>query len=275
MQKIKPDTEALNAYVDGELDKDSAANVARAVAGDPVMARKVATLTDLRSTLVGSIDIPDLQIDDLVPAVDVGIAGRGSRHGHGKWMAIAACLAGFLAVGAFMYRDMVEQPGPEAWVASVLTTHDLWRLQDAKTNPASLQSANFPPSELTRLVYVPDLTSARLQMAYVNPRHLINGVEFFVAGYVGTRGCKITLAARTTMGVLDENMRDIGNPDLRGIAWNAGPLDYVLMSQGMDDDRFELIAKTVRESSLNHQPVSSKTRVALGISREMSAPCTA
>jgi len=103
----------------------------------------------------------------------------------------------------------------------------------------------------------------------------VDGVEFFVAGYAGTRGCKITLVAQRAGGLLDQTIRSIGNSDLRAVAWNAGLLDYVLMSQGMDNNRFELIAASIRKSSLNHQPVGSNTRVALSMSRNKSAPCTA
>ncbi|MBT4889719.1 MAG: hypothetical protein HON65_09220 [Rhodospirillales bacterium] len=270
---MRPDTETLNAYVDGELDKENASKVARAVADDPVLARKVAILTDLSSSLAESIDTPDLQIEDLVPTVDNSKIKRGSRHGFGKLMAIAACLAGLLIIGPLIYRDMVVQGDPESWTVSVLAEHNFWNIQDAKSKTPTIHLSEFLSGELSKLVYVPDLSSARLKMVYVNPLNLETGAEHFVVGYAGTRGCKITMVAQAAMGILDEKARNIPDPKLHVIAWNAGPLDYILMSQGMDKDRFELIAKTVRQSSLNHQPVNSETRVALGISRETSVPC--
>ena len=275
MQKIKPDTESLSAYVDGELDKDDAADVARTIANDPVIARKVATLTGLRSALSECIDVPDLRIEDIAMAADAGISKSGSRHGYRKWLSIAACLAGLLIIGTSLHHDWNKQSVPKVWFAPILAAHDLWSLQDAGTETTSFQPVDYLSSELTRLIYLPDLTSAKLQIVYVNSRHRVDGVEFFVAGYAGTRGCKITLVAQSARGLLDETMHSIGNPDLRAVAWNAGLLDYVLMSQGMDDNRFELIAASVRQSSLNHQSIGSNTRVALSMSRNKSTPCVA
>lgn len=270
-----PDTETLNAYVDGELDKESAAKVARAVADNPILARKVSILTDLRSTLAESINAPDLNIEDLVPLEESTKISPKSRLGFKRTMTIAACLAGLLIIGPLIYRDLLIQDDPQSWTKPVLAEHNLWNIQNAKSKTPTVHLSDFLSGELAKLVYVPDLSSAQLQMVYVNPLNQETGSEHFVVGYAGTRGCKITMVAQAAMGFLDEKARNIMDPNLRVIAWNAGPLDYILMSQGMDIDRFELIAKTVRQSSLNHQPVNSETRMALGISRETSVPCAA
>lgn len=275
MQNEKPDIETLNAYVDGELDKEDAAFVASAAAHDPIVARKIATLANLRSTLSETFIAPEPTISELVSRIEEKPTERDDRSGKSTWMAIAACLAGLLITGVFLYTNEDAQPGFITWASPVLEAHNLWELPGNGEEPVSLKSVNFLSNELAKLVYVPDLSSARLNMVYVKPDHYAGGVNLFVAGYAGTRGCKITLVARKALGVLDENMRDIGKPDLRALAWNAGPLDYILMSQGMDNDRFELIASTVRKSSLSHQPIESQTRIALGISRELSTPCTA
>lgn len=271
---MKPDIELLNAYVDGELSKDAATSVARAVANDPTVARKVAALTDLRSALSDSICVPDMRIDDFVSIQAAKTRRFGTGGGNHKWFAIAACLAGLLIIGMSGYRNTTGRMS-EAWIFPVLAVHDIWSLESASANATSIQPINSLSNELSRLVYVPDLTSARLQMVYVNPEHRVGDTNFFVAGYAGTRGCKITLVAQIAKGMLDDNPRNIGITKLRAIAWNAGPLDYILMSQGMDNGRFELIAATVHESSINHHPVNAQTRVALGLSRELSAPCAA
>ena len=43
--------EQLNAYVDGELPPDEAADVAEAIAREPVLAREVAALTALKASV--------------------------------------------------------------------------------------------------------------------------------------------------------------------------------------------------------------------------------
>ncbi|MBT3305927.1 MAG: hypothetical protein HN377_05525, partial [Alphaproteobacteria bacterium] len=50
--------EILNAYVDGELDSASTAEVARAVAEDGELARQVAAISRLRSVLADSLEAP-------------------------------------------------------------------------------------------------------------------------------------------------------------------------------------------------------------------------
>ena len=62
MKEPRVSFEMLNAYVDGELDAETAADVAAAVAGDPVLAREVSALSRLRSTVANSIDVPPLAI---------------------------------------------------------------------------------------------------------------------------------------------------------------------------------------------------------------------
>jgi len=269
---MKPDANALNAYVDGELDRDDAAAIARAVAGDPVLARKVAALSNLRSTLAESVEIPDLDINDLVSVENTNVAD-GKNNFINKKFALAACLAGLLVAGSYLYRDLTTQIVSDDWTTPVLAANNLWSLDNPTAETASVHTVGAVSGELAKLVYVPDLTSAKLQMVYVNSHHVTDGAALYVAGYAGTRGCKITLVAQTATGQLDGVMRDISTQELHAFAWNAGPLDYVLMSQGMESKRFELIATTVRQSSIDHQPVSSETRIALGISRETSAPC--
>ena len=275
MQDMKPDLDTLNAYVDGELSKDDAADVARAVACDPTVARKVATLANLRSTLSDALDVPELTIDELVSGGSKDVSAQSGKPGHATWVAVAACLAGLAITGIFLHKDGNMRPDLYVWTTPVLEAHELWQVPDTDGDMALLQPVSFLSKELVKLVYVPDLTSARLRLTYVNPDYHIDGTDYFVAGYTGTRGCKITLVAQFAQGNLDAGIHGIKNSKLRAFAWNAGPLDYVLMSQGMDIDRFELIAETVRESSLSHHPVSPQMRVALGISRELSAPCNA
>jgi len=152
MQKITPDIESLNAYVDGELNKDDAADVARAIACNPVIARKVATLTGLRSALSECIDVPDFRIEDTTLVSTAGISKPRSRHGYRKWVSIAACLAGLLIVGSFMHHDWDKQTVTKAWFVPILAAHDLWSSQDAETESTSFQPVDYLSNELTRLI---------------------------------------------------------------------------------------------------------------------------
>ena len=54
MSRKPVDWEALNTYVDGELDADSSAAVAEAVADDPELARQISLITRLKAATAGS-----------------------------------------------------------------------------------------------------------------------------------------------------------------------------------------------------------------------------
>ena len=54
--------EMLNAYVDGELDTATAAEVARAIAEEPALAREVVALSHLRSAVAESLEAPPLSV---------------------------------------------------------------------------------------------------------------------------------------------------------------------------------------------------------------------
>ena len=62
--RIEPgiEEERLVAYVDGELDAAATAEVAKAVAEDPALAREVAALSRLRSRVAESVEAPPISV---------------------------------------------------------------------------------------------------------------------------------------------------------------------------------------------------------------------
>lgn len=255
--------EVLNAYVDGELDAARAAEVARAVAEDPRMAREVAALSRLRSAVAESIEASPLRID--------------ISHAHGRSRsAIAACAALVMFVAASVLVSGLGHDRQAEWLARSWQIHRGWSLDGvaARSEPASDDGYRGYAAELPG-AYVPDLSASRLSLVHAVVTSFTGNHKALLAGYRGTRGCKISLLIFTSGPGLGEGLghfRDDGN---EAYAWRTGKLGYVILSDGMDSDRFRLLAESVRETSREHLPFDEKTRLALRESRDASAPCTA
>ncbi len=104
---------------------------------------------------------------------------------------------------------------------------------------------------------------------------LTAGRQAFLAGYRGTRGCKISLLVFPSLDALSEALSSFRDGKNEAYGWRAGSLGYVIMSDGMDTGRFRLLAESVRHTSRQHVPFDEQTRMALRESRDKSAPCLA
>ncbi len=253
--------EMLNTYVDGELDTAAAAEVARAVAEDPALAREVAALSRLRSAVAGSIEAPPLS----VPA---------SPTTTGRRIAIAASISFALFVaGSVLVFNLDRNPGAD-WVARAWQLHRGWSIEEvtAQIRP-SLLLAQY--AEAVPGAYVPDLSASRLTLVHAAVAPFTGKRRAMLAGYRGTRGCKISLLVFPSLGALGETLSPFRDDNNEAYGWRAGPMGYVIMSDGMDSGRFRLLAESVRRTSRQHVPFDEETRIALRESRDKSAPCIA
>ncbi len=265
-----PDFETLNAYVDGELDPGRAAEVARAVARDPGLADQVALLSRLRSAVRESIEVPEIAVPAMPPRTSA------SR----TWMMAASIVFLFLGTALFMHR-IYDQPIGDSWLNPIWRLHAAW----APPAPGVTSEPGLAPGEAAGEVlpaaldstlagaFVPDLTAAKLTVAYISGRHEVAGRETLLVGYTGTRGCKVTLLMMPAMAPLTDRPVRFDAAGATSYGWRAGGLDYLLAAEGMDAERFRLIADTVYRASLERLPVDSETRMALLESRRRSAPC--
>lgn len=251
--------EMLNAYVDGELEAAAAARVATAVAEDPVLAREVAVLSRLRLAVAESVETPPIDL----PAPRV-------RTGRG--MAVAAGIAVMaLILGSVLVLGLSWEPQTD-WRARAWQVHRGWSLESVVPPAAPGQRlANL--AEAMPGAYVPDLSASRLSLAHTASARSAAGQRILLAGYRGTRGCKISLLIFPPPDGLGEALETFREGDDEAYAWRAGTLGYALLSDGMDPARLRLLAESVRQSSRRHLPFSSETRMALRRSRERSAPC--
>ena len=253
--------EMLNTYVDGELDATAAAEVARAVADDPSLAREVAALSRLRSAVAESIEAPPLS----VPAPP----STGSRTA-----AIAASIGFALFVaGSVLVSGFDRNLGSE-WLARAWQMHRGWSIEAVTAQTGvSLRLAQYV--DAVPGAYVPDLSASRLTLVQVTAGPLTGQRQALLAGYRGTRGCKISLLVFPSLGALSEALSPFRDGNNEAYGWRAGSLGYIIMSDGMETGRFRLLAESVRDTSRQHVPFDKETRMALRESRDKSAPCLA
>lgn len=255
------DWEALNAYVDGELDPARRAEVAARIARDPALARHAAALTGVKAAFA---------VPDDVPAFDFGLpkAGGGRRL---RWRAVAAAAVVVLAVSALWGADLGRQTDP-AWLSVVATAHHSLAARQQGASPEAEQvaaSAGFQS-------YVPDLAAAKLSLAAAIPIAVSGSPDGMALHYTGTRGCRVTYVTFPSEGVaLTESLSQIETDGLTGYGWRVGAIGYALVARGMDPNRLKIIAVNVRAASRLHRPLDEASRTQLAQSRAESRACAA
>ena len=251
--------ELLNAYVDSELDKATTTEIARAVADDPRLARQVASLSRLRSALADGVDVPPLTVTPPAPAGSPKTAIAAS-------IAFLMFVAGSVLVSTFdrsLRADILQH----AW-----QLHNGWSIdQKATQTRTGIVRAGY--AKTFSKVYIPDLSAARLSLVHVVVKPFSGSRKALLAGFRGTRGCKISLTVFPAPLSIGEELSTIRDGSNEGYIWRTGSVGYILMSDGMDSARFKMLAKSVHQTSLQHLPFDQQTRMALRKSRDNSAPC--
>jgi len=265
MDSKRPSLEEINAYVDGELSSERAADVARCIAREPAIARQVAALTRLRSVLPQAVDVPAL-----------GIPAQPRQHRFQMKTLAAACVAVSLLVsGAAVY--LTERTAASPWPEAALVAHDAWRLPPADRSGAlgGVRHEAVVQDSHPSGAYVPDLSASKLSVVFVDANRKLLGRPSIVIGYAGTRGCKVTLLASVGKSQEPDEFRFLTLGESSAYGWRTGAVDYMLIAKGMDRQRFDLIAKSVFHATKERSPFDEDTRTALLDSRRKSKPCMA
>lgn len=247
----------LNAYVDRELGAADAAEVAAAIARDPSLAARVATLSRLKAETSATPAPED------VPLFAVP---RASRRPRSFWRpaAIAASIALLAAVGvgAWNMRAPVADP-----IAATVSAERAWLAGEGQAAPASgLQVAVTQAAEGG----LPDLSAADLKLVYLATDPAAEGRRGVFAGYLGPRGCRLGLWIGRS-GEEGPAARDLGPVRVR--TWSDGPRAYALMSRTVDLDRLTRMSVAVADLIHAGQRPDERLRLALRDAAKAGAPC--
>lgn len=263
MSATRPSWEQLNAYVDGELSASDAAAVARALADDKTLAEAVATLSRLKATTQEGIE-------------PFALVPTRPRTRPWRRFAIAASVAAVLIVATMASLVPQMTPAPPAWLAGAWQVHDTWAQEEVAGPPAAVDSGvvlatlhQFGPQ-----TYLPDLSDARLTLSRLVIVTMADmGGDALHIGYLGNRGCQVSLILLPGGGDLSADVVRYDRGNGRGYAWRSGKRGYLLLAEGMDEARLALLAETLHRATLELRPFDPDTRTALRESRERSVPC--
>ncbi|MEO1104211.1 MAG: hypothetical protein AAFW98_10850 [Pseudomonadota bacterium] len=241
----------LNAYVDGELSAREKAAVAEDIASDPSLARAVAVLQGVKAELA--------EFPDTAPVR----RRRGGRFAlpFVPWLS-AACIALLVAGGAVLATQLTAPETP-----SLLAQHQQW------TETARAGGAPTPETGVSRAFFAPQLPSLTpfgLRLDHAALVSLADGEEALHAGYVGQRGCRISLFLLPPESAADAPGR---SADVLQASGQAGPWRYHLLAQDMESARFALIAAALDEQLQLVAPLSEESRLAYEDNPAARAPC--
>lgn len=266
-----PSWEELNAYVDGELDKARAAEIADAAAGDRRLAGAIAQLMKAKSGVAaaGFATAPE-SLADFVKKRERNSGWRALRR-----PALAASFAlALLGAGLLAATQERAGDGPD-WLREAKAIHAGFTSHDSE--PLRVLPATAFALE-GRFVLLPDLAAGELTLvAFETLTDGKGALEGVAAHYRGNRGCQITLIALPVApGAIQAETpqsAEIGDGDI--LAWRDGEAGYLLLSSGMDAARFQLLAEKIQTAAKELRLFTPDEELALAESRAASQPCSA
>jgi anti-sigma factor RsiW len=259
--------ELVNAYVDGELSPGDDACVARAIARDPRLACRVATLSRVKMALSG------LAVE---PAERIHLP---NSHWSKAMLAVAASVGLLVAVASgilagFLHFDWNRHD----WHQQAAAVHAEWasapaapdaRKVDANLYLAGLDRLNLP-------VQAPDLTSAKLRLTYLKFYEADDDYPAALhMGYTGRRGCRLTLWVTGAPHTLETRLAEFREGKMRSFRWRQGGTAYALFATGMAESRFTMIAAKVHKATRKMRGFDDETRMALREVSSKAPPCAA
>lgn len=226
--------ETLNAYVDGELSPDEAAELARHAARDQDLASRIAALHRLKAVVAG-----------IAPPVTPPPISRRSTL-VARWhlrLALAACL--ILVAGATaLWWSPASAPSEE------IALHDAWAA-------SGKQQAVEAPLWLTTVIEASGLRLVR--RAVLSSDGTNKSVHY---AFVGTNQCRLSLFEMPAPRSLDSTLTLLVQGDLRSARWQAGDHAYQVIARNMDGARFAAIVAALNEAT-NTRSVPANEQIAL------------
>jgi len=257
----KIDWQTINAYIDGALTPQDAAEVAKAVATDSVLAKQVATLTTLKAAVVGALQ---------APAPELKLAETTSR-GPLPWVAsVAAVLfAGAVMLGLYFSTDWLR---PAEGLRAAEHAHQAWLLtgaRGAEESEAGMLKTNLKLLELD--AYVPDLS--KVNLTFNGIRRIGERDNGLHIGYVGPSGCMVSLVVLKQLAGLPESLQQYERGDHVVYGWRVGQAGFYLLADRMDPARLAGIAKVVHRLTRIRVPLDTHAVLALNEARQTAGPC--
>ena len=246
------DWELVNAYADGELPDESAAELKLRLETEPEL---LAALEDVRQA--------QLRLAMLAPPRTTVEPPRPDRLPRAAVTAAAACLAVILALAA-AYELAWKPP---AWTRAASDFHH----QLSDNGYVLPEEAALPVVSTARIGDVPafDLSSSRLVLVDIQSARRA-GRDLVAMHYRGRNGCRLTVVA------LEALAGDPANLPIRheglGKRWTVEHIHFYVLANGMDLGRFKAIA-TFAEAESRRLGRTEALRAAMDTATQTAQPC--
>lgn len=250
----------LNAYVDDELSPEQAADVAAAIARDPRLAERVATLSRLRAVT-----------RRLPPEMAPPAFMLPRRRRFSAALPIAAALALAACIGFLALRPSGPAKAPDGVLAAAVAAHRHWIAGRQAEAPEQRVRIDLAAAQSGHL---PDLRASALELTYLS-LDPTSGDGGLLAGYRGPHGCRLGLWMAPHSGRWDAVPAASDRDGLRIRAWSAVGADYALLSQGMDPARLDRLADVIAKLTRQKQAPTDEQVAALRDVPNIGQPCGA
>lgn len=251
--------EVLNAYVDGALNTDTAAELAARAAVEPDLAARIAVLHGLKAGVAGLAG-------SVPPAPPLPLPHESGRRP--LWLALPAVVAAcftlavlglaMLGPGLFGASAPILQstrPGDIREIFPDLRAHhDAWAQVVDESTPGA-------PDWLTGA-----MESAGLRLVHAAPLPDGNGVHL---AFIGRNACRISLFERPGTGSVQGVTRH-AEGELQAASWHSGSGAFTLIARDMNPQRFTTISGALAAASLTRDRTDPALLVALTAARQ---PC--
>ncbi len=259
----------LNAYVDGELDAQGNAEVAGALALDPDLAARVASLARLKACVAeaGESEMP--------PPVRSPARSVPPRRSF-AWVGVAGAATVVLAVALMSFERLRPAPAPPAparvlelsGLSAAAAMYDRWIAGNDgggdQQRPLDWQPMGHPP----------DLGEARLRLVYRDATEPRDRHAVFY-GYLGPNGCRLGLwIGRGEYGGRTSPPQAVHLGELAGYVWTAEWLEYAVVARGMDPVRLASLAAIIERIIERDMKLDRDVRLALQNAARTGATCS-
>jgi anti-sigma factor RsiW len=239
----------LNAYVDKELDAAAAAGVAAAIARDPDLAARVATLSRLKAN-TRALPPSDLA----APALSLP-----SPWSVRRFAPLAASLVLLVAASVILWAWLPRAGEQGAWLAEAVAAHLAW-----------LDAGSGAPEASNRI----EIALEAREAAQI-PVASEGGGDGIFLGYQGIHGCRVGLWIGEAVAGLQRRPAMVVSGGVAGYVWRTGNIGYALLARGMDPDRLRSLADAAARITGQHHRLDGDIRTALRHTAESGRPCLA
>lgn len=260
MTENRSDWETLSAYVDGELEPQQAAEVARQIALRPDWASAVAALQDMKAQV---IELGAAEADD-APAMKPVFSARIKKGALAAVVAVSA-----LVIIATLAGRPTSTQSP---VELARAHHTAWLAEAPRLNAG--QNDLVQPAALD-LRIIPDLAEFGLAPVTAGPVELGLPTAGQAIGYEGRRGCRLSLIILPPGANGAVPLGQDPNSPLKVKRLQTGGADALIVASGMDPRRFALIADSLQQQLQQMMHPSDAERMALRDAPDARRPCLA